>query len=122
MSFKSTSQSNNGREIKRPTLLPHSFTRWSKEYLIEAVREFGDAGEALRAGKHLPWRKQNYHEHLTESSDTTIESLNELKGVLKEIRMKQCVHQTSGLLRARYEKDVRGYATTPFYRVHEPVN
>ena len=95
----------NGREVKRPTLLPHSFTRWSKEYLIEAVRNFGDAGEALRLGKHPDWRDANYTDHLKTTSVMTDEQMNALKGMQREefkVRMKQFVER-QGL----YEKALK---------------
>jgi hypothetical protein len=47
------SKPDRGAEIKRPTLEPHTFTRWSKEYIVEAMREFGDAGKALKKEKHF---------------------------------------------------------------------
>ena len=94
-SIKANTYHNNGREIKRPTLLPHSFTRWSKEYLIEAVRDFGDAGEALRLGNHVTWRTQTYHESVTgNDSGVTSHDLDSVKGIQREelkLRMKQFI-------------------------------
>jgi hypothetical protein len=104
MSFKPTTQSNNGRQIKRPTLYPHTYTRWFKEYVIEAVRDFGDAGEALKTGKHPVWRKSAYTDHLLATTDETEETLQNKKGIQKEefkIRMKQFVDR-----QAAYERNL----------------
>ena len=94
-----------GREIKRPTLYPHQFTKWWKEYVIDAIRDFGDAGEALRKGKHYPWRTRTFSEHITRTTSVTVEQLNALTGVdLAEFsaRMKKFIDK-----QAQYELELR---------------
>jgi len=93
------------REIKRPTLTPMTFTRWSKEYLIEAVGQFGDAGKALRDEAHPEWRKMTCKEYFTKSATVSLEKLNALQGIEKEeykIRMKQFIDR-----QASYENTLK---------------
>ena len=105
MSMKKTSPLEAGREIKRPTLHPHQFTKWWKEYAVDAMRDFGNAGEALRKGKHYSWRTKTYREHIVETTNVTLDQLNALTGVdLAEFsaRMKKFIDK-----QAQYELDLR---------------
>ena len=105
MSMKKPSPLEAGREIKRPTLHPHQFTKWWKEYAVDAMRDFGNAGEALRKGKHYSWRTKTYREHIVATTNVTLDQLNALTGVdLAEFsaRMKKFIDK-----QAQYELDLR---------------
>lgn len=78
-SSKSSSSDDNSREIKRPTLVPHSFVRWSKEYFIEAIRDFEEVGEALKLGKHPDWQHKTFWNHVLDTGQYTKNSLLQAK-------------------------------------------